>query len=282
MMLPLLLSLACLQESRDWSAYSKLSDVTNPNIMESSGLAPSLIRGGQYYTHNDSGDSARFFEIDLKGTLVRTYKVTGAEAVDWEDMASARIGGKPYLFFGDIGDNGERRESIVVYRVPEPKSEASNLEFDVKLTLHYPDKPHNAETLMVHPRTGDIYIVTKTSAGPSLIFVLPRPSRSGDYMLKKAGAVSISSIIKQGRLVTGGVISPDGKHVALKTYLGLFEFDAPAEFDKWVLKQPRSIEGGFNGQTESITYSPDGMSLIGTAEGRPCPIFRSTLPRKNN
>ena len=54
-------------------------------ITELSGLAASRTRDGVFYTHNDSGDGARFFAIDRTGALLATYTLEGVDANDIED-----------------------------------------------------------------------------------------------------------------------------------------------------------------------------------------------------
>lgn len=87
----------------------------DPRITESSGVAAGP---GVLWTHNDSGDSARFFALDRRCRTLATYSVVGARATDWEDMAR----GAGALWFGDIGDNASTRSGVVVYRVPEPRT----------------------------------------------------------------------------------------------------------------------------------------------------------------
>lgn len=257
---------------RDWDKLTLLTKLDDKEIDESSGVAPSHLRPGIFYTHNDSGDKPRFFSFDDKGHVTGSYSVPNAEATDWEDMASASIGGKSYLYFGDIGDNNEKRKSITVYRVPEPSPGAVPTAPDQVLVLNYPDGPHNAETLMVHPTAGDIYIVTKTSKGPSLVFKLPNPANSGRFDLAKIGEIQTGGPIDATKLTTGGDISPDGKHVVVRGYLGAWEFDAPARFDDWVKSKPRAIQTNVEPQGEAICYSTDGKSLITTSEGQPCQV----------
>ena len=87
--------------------------------------------------------------------------VAGAEHVDWEDIA---IRGRT-LYIGDIGDNLAQRPEIAVYRMPETSTVAE------KITLRYPDGPHDAEALLVDPRDGTIVIVTKNFSGPAGVYV---------------------------------------------------------------------------------------------------------------
>ena len=54
-----------------------------------------------------------------RGESRGVFRVTGAQARDWEDMApDLDRNGKSYLYIGDIGDNNDARAEIVVYRVP--------------------------------------------------------------------------------------------------------------------------------------------------------------------
>ena len=58
----------------------------DPRITESSGLA-SASTPGVVYTHNDSGDAARFFAVGPDGRTRTVYTVPGVQVRDWEDMA---------------------------------------------------------------------------------------------------------------------------------------------------------------------------------------------------
>src|SRR6185369_14434409 len=90
-------------------------------IAESSGLAAATREPAVWFTHNDSGDVARVFAVGADGRTLATYRLAGAEAIDWEDMAAAPAAdGTPTLWLADIGDNDARRDSVTVYAAPEP------------------------------------------------------------------------------------------------------------------------------------------------------------------
>ena len=255
-------------------------EINEKFIDESSGIAQGRVTPNTYYTHNDSGDTARFFRFNAQCKLTGTFSLKGAGAIDWEDMASAKIGGKSYLYFGDIGDNAEKRKYITVYRVQEPTGESRELDKFDRYVLTYPDGPHNAETLMVHPTTGDIYIVTKTSKAPSKVFKLKNPSKSSDYEMTLIGEVDVPILMSAGKLITGGVISPDGKFVALRTYLLAYEYPVKGKFDDWMKSSPASIRTIFDDQNESICYTIDGRNLLSSSEGSPCKIQRIPIQYK--
>ena len=151
----------------------------DPRIAESSGLATSSS-GDLVYTHNDSGDSARLFAVGLDGVTRTTYVLPGVEPRDWEDMARGPDeSGRSCLWIGDIGDNGARRDNgVLVHRVLEPQAPAATqvtTEKPTSFRLRYPDGPQDAETLLVHPRTGRLYLVTKPLAGAARVYAAPQP-----------------------------------------------------------------------------------------------------------
>ena len=267
-----------LGQTRSFGQPRTLAVIKDPRVTESSGVAPSQIHRDLYYTFNDSGDSARFFQFDRSGRVLNVFKVTNGENVDWEDMASATLDGKPYLFFGDIGDNAGRRPFIRVYRVPEPEDGNADVRADLILTLRYPDGSHNAETLLVQPKTGDITIVTKAALHPQGIYFLPRPRSSGSFVLKKLADIDVNANMRSAKLITGGAWSQDGRFVVLRTYIGAYEFPA-GDAMHWFERTPTLIKTNLEMQGEGITYTLDGKELITTSEGSPCPVSEIPILR---
>lgn len=257
-------------------------------IVESSGIAASRRNPDLFWTHNDSGDGPFIFAFDRQGKRRGVWRVEGAKARDWEDIA---VGPGPeqglsYLYLGDIGDNGETREEIVVYRIPEPaiaandaaasKTNPLRTETAEVIRAQYPDGAHNAEALLVHPRSGDIYIATKTTAPTTVIYKLSsKLSTTALNRLARIAEISIPSFV--GALVTGGAISPDGERVVLCDYLGAYELrlpaDATAGFDAIWTQPLLTLPIGPRGQGEAVGYSLDGKSILTTSEGRNSPIL---------
>ncbi|MBS1706032.1 MAG: hypothetical protein JST40_09170 [Armatimonadetes bacterium] len=265
------------QSHSKWNKTQKVCELDNKQINESSGIARSYLAPGQYYTHNDSGDTARFFRFDLKGHVSGEWNLSGVKATDWEDIASAKIKGKSYLYIGDIGDNKEIRPEIQIYKVPEPTQPSGKIVNFETYQVAYPDGAHNAETLLVDQKTGDVWIVTKTDKGPSSVYKLTAPAKSGKYTLKKMGTVEVGSIVPGSKLLTGGDVSPNNGFVVLRTYLAAFEFTVTKNFDTWFTAKPTRLELGVEGQGEAICYSTDGNSILTTSEGTPCPVSRGSF-----
>ncbi|HET6670980.1 MAG TPA: hypothetical protein VFH15_12195 [Pyrinomonadaceae bacterium] len=254
-------------------------------VKESSGLAASRSFPGVYWTHNDSGDGPFIYAFDVRG-IKGVWRLSGATARDWEDIAvgPGPSAGTNYLYIGDIGDNRGSRTEIVVYRVPEPelsprslsKSKAAATAPSEALRLRYPDGSHDAEALLVHPHTGNIYIVTKVAFANPEIYEAAAPLKTGRTItLNRVGTLEVPSLL--GGIITGGAISPDGRRVAFCDYMQGYEAvleNASSAFDT-IWKRPLvPISLGSRKQGEAITYRLDGKALLMTSEGSPMPLMQ--------
>jgi hypothetical protein len=267
----------------------------DPRITESSGLASSSTPG-VVFTHNDSGDDARFFAVDDTGRTVTTYALPDVQARDWEDMARGPDEqGRSSLWLGDIGDNNALRDhGLLVHRVREPvpgDREAVTTEPPTSFRLVYEDGPGDAEGLLVHPRTGRLYVVTKPLAGPAKVYAAPEVlDAEGRNLLELVAEVPLRATGTPGGpgigglaqlLVTAGDISPDGARVALRTYTDLYEWaiegdDVAAAFDAdpVVTPLPETRQG------EGLAYAPDGRSVLVSTEGAGAPVHRLTAQQQ--
>ena len=260
-------------------------------IAESSGLATSAS-GEIVYTHNDSGDDARFFAVGPDGGTRTTYVLPGVQARDWEDMARGPDEqGRSSLWLGDIGDNnGVRDRGLLVHRVrePEPTSrEQVRTERPTSFRLRYPDGPGDAETLLVHPRTGRLHVVTKPLAGPAGVYAAPeRLDPSGPNVLTLVGSAAVRATGTPGgpgigglanTLVTAGDVSPDGRRVALRTYTDLYEWTVPGDdLGAAFAGRPTVTPLPPTAQGEGLAYSADGRSVLVSSEGAGAPVHRLT------
>lgn len=251
--------------------------VRDQRVKESSGLAASPTRNDWLYTHNDSGDSARVFRIGPDGKVSAEIALPAVSVRDCEDMASATVGGVPYLYLGDIGDNEKRRDSVFVHRFREPGADGRVRRVET-FELVYPDGPRDAEALMVWPGSGELFLVEKTHGKPSGVYLLPGTAKPGRHVLQRVGEVRVGGDLAEAQMITGGDVALDGRHVVLRTYLGAYEFSAPdGRPDGWWRSKPTKIRTGLELQGEAIAYSRDGRWLYTSSEGSPCPIQRISI-----
>jgi hypothetical protein len=269
-----------------------LCNLQNRKVNESSGLVVSRRTPGVFWTHNDSGDGPNLFATDRKGRSLGRFTVTGATNVDWEDIAAGpQRSESATLYVGDIGDNGGNRNDTAVYRVREPKIDPAKLAQTgetapaERLPFRYADGHHDAETLLVDPRSEDILIVTKTDSGISGVYKFPMPLTPGrTATLQKVASLTFANPLRfrgraVGKLATGGDISADRNHVAIRTYTDGFEWDIRPgqDIDDALRTTPRTFGVPWLGQFESLCYSLDGRFLYTTSEGAPCPLWE--IPR---
>ncbi len=267
----------------------QLATLEDRRITESSGLVASRRNPGLFWTHNDSGDGPFVYAFDRAGRSRGTWRVEGAQAVDWEDIAAGPgpARGESYLYAGDIGDNGRARDFIVVYRFPEPEipaaapKETLATQAAEAIRLKYPDSAHNAEALAVHPTTGDIYVITKASAEAGVYKLAAPFDPKALNTLTKVATLRGPDFF--GTLVTGADISADGRRVALCDYAQGYELTLPAgsnDFDDIWRQAPAAYSLGPRMQGESIAYRLDGAALLATSERTPTPLFELVLPKK--
>lgn len=248
------------------------------DVRESSGVATSRLRPGIYWTHNDSGDGPNLFAFDDHGADLGKFTLTGAEAFDWEDISSAKIGGVAYLFVADVGDNALVRKSVKVYRVPEPTARPgahSVRKFDT-FELTYPDGASNCETILVWPN-GDIQLVTKSADGVCGVYHVASPKKSGRYRLKKLGQFKISGLGSWFRSTTGGDVSADGKRVTVRTYGSAFVWDVENP-QRWFQSKSKPVSMPFEVQGEAICFDESRGRFITTSEGMPCTVSFAKIP----
>jgi hypothetical protein len=265
-----------------------IATIKDTSISESSGLVASRTTPGAYWTHNDSGDGPFIYALDTHGDSFGTFRVSGAEALDWEDIAAGPgpQANRSYLYIGDIGDDDSARSEVVVYRVPEPtlstatrkftKSRPGSTEPAEAIRLRYPDGKHDAEALLVHPRTGNLYIITKVLLANPGVYEAVAPFTAGQSItMRKVAEPRVPSLF--GGVITGGSISPDGRRVALCDYFQGYEIVLPqgaSSFDDIWKQKMIDFDLGKRKQGESITYRLDGRALLATSEGKQPPLIQ--------
>lgn len=260
------------------------TEIDIPALNESSGLVASQRNPGLLWSHNDSGTPATLYAFSGDGRPVATLTLPGFDMQDWEDLSiGPGADGQPFgaLYVGDIGDNGASREAVRVFRVAEPDLTGVAPGDPVALTaapgtveelvLTYEDGARDAESLLVDPRDGSVYVATKTTAETARLYraEFAPPGQTG--MLRFEGDVAIPGLIGVTRLLTGGSVSHDATRVVLRTYVGAWWWPvAPGQSitDALTAVPERSALPVMR-QGEAVAFSDDGATLYVTSEGSP-------------
>ena len=268
----------------DWPWFQagvQVGTVQEPDVTEASGLGGSRANPGVLWVHNDSGDSARAFAMDTLGNALGTYNIVGADAVDWEDMTvgPGPVPDQQYLYLGDIGDNLALRGGVLpavkVYRVAEPTVALDqtpgkfNLAGAEAITLVYPDGARDAETLMVDPITGDLYVVSKRET-LSRVYRAP----AGDLVDGATVTLEFKAELPWG-WATGGDISPDGRWILIRGYDNASLWTRPEEGDLWEAFDQPPVEVPLisEPQGEAVGFDANGWGYFTVSEGTAEPIY---------
>ncbi|MFF4143451.1 WD40 repeat domain-containing protein [Streptomyces sp. NPDC001698] len=234
--------------------------IKDPRIKESSGLAASHLHPGVYWTHNDSGYGPQIYAVDGRtGETVATVTLSGIGKP--RDMEAISIGPGNQIYVGDIGDNLDGTWPYVwIYRLPEPKELKDQTIRATQYVVKYADGPRNAESMVVHPKTGRVYIIDKKEDGGHLYEGPAELSPSGTNVFKPIAPVDLWA--------TDAALSPDGTHLAVRGYFGGIHYD----WNGGRIKRAGRLDVPLQGQGESVTYSVDGTKLLYGSEGSESPV----------
>ena len=261
--------------------------VQDTRVDELSGLSESIRYPGYFWANNDSNDSLRCFLISPEGKTVAVINLVGFANIDTE---SVRVGGTPeqsFVYVGDIGDNRSRRAEVAIYRFVEPQIDVEkfdqNLDIEPeKMILKYGDgKATDAETLLVD-NNHRIGIVTKSLLG-SKLWITPQPFVAGAQTLQPEGTVPLREWRQRDQpfsaLFTDGVISNDGKSVALLTYKTVYIWQISEGVDLQglakVLSTPPQIRENLPElkQPEALSFRCGNAQIAVSSEGLNPPVM---------
>jgi len=238
-------------------------------LLESSGLARSLMNKDILYSHNDSGGEASVFAIDTSGNLVAEIRLDNVKNRDWEEIATWRHPktNTAYIYVGEIGDNKARYQNLSFYRFAEPQLTDCLIvvnDYD-KIDFVYEDGARDAEAFFVEPKTGDIYIISKREDQVG-IYKLPYPQQTGVILrAEKMG-------VMQMNWVTAADISPDGKQILVKNYGSVRKFRVRGNaIVKALSGKGKDLPYQLEPQGEAICFDHSGKgyyTLSEAAEGR--------------
>ena len=220
----------------------------DPTIDESSGL---VDLGDTVLTVNDSGAGPVVYAVDPhSGETVGRTTYTTDSVVDVEALAPGHGGS---VWVGDIGDNRAQRMSVAVYELPAVTAGDRTVSAQ-RYDLQYRGGPRDAEALLVHPRTGRLYVVSKGLFGGQ-VFEAPASLRADRPNV-------LRPVADIGGLVTDGAFFPDGRHVLLRSYSTATAYDS----ERW--RSPAGMPLPDQPQGEGLAMAPSGEQVLVSTEGR--------------
>jgi hypothetical protein len=266
-----------------YAAPVLLANIGSAELAELSGIAASTRNPGVLFAHNDRA-RAVVYALGEDGALRGTFTMDDAAAVDVEDLAVGPCPAGSCLYLADIGGNLSPRTEFAILRLTEPALSGSGPAPDVtvefeRFRFEYDDGAnHNAEGLLVEPRTGAVYVVTKVADGqPSSVYRLPHPLDAQAINV----AVKVTDLPvprADDRAASAAAAHPCGAGFVVRTYDAVYEFRVAPEaaFEDAFGVEPVSVPAADEPQSEGIAYLPDGSGFITAGETASAPIFRTT------
>jgi hypothetical protein len=270
-----------------WSEPVKAGELPIATIMEASGMA--VASTGDRLYHINDGNAPVFHVTDLQGGALQSVRISNFTPLDIEDLGLGPCGTATCLFVADIGDNAARRQTVQIALARESATFAAELVPERVVTARYPDGPHDAEAIAIHP-SGDLLLVTKARTGfggPAQLFRLRAAQlvAGGEQAFEPLGTIPMPALTNQGmiplRVVTAMDIAPDGQRFVLLTYDMGFEFafdpvkPLPATFVEGQTHRAFTIAALV--QPEAIAYERAGRSVVYSTEsvrGSVAPLMR--------
>ena len=249
------------------SNYGQLKFITKlpKKIDEASGIVQ--LKDSTAWLINDSGDADKIYKVNFQGELLREFKVDNAKNKDWEDLAKDEKGN---VYIADIGNNNNRRQELIIYKVPNPEKEKGSRIEAKKIKFSYPDQkkfPPKKKNLKYDAEASfywdnHIYIITKNRADPfdgeALIYKVP--SKKGTYEATRVGSFFPCKEFATCR-ITAADISPDGQKIVLLSYGKLWLF---TEFsgDDFTNGKIQFIDLGATTQLEAVCFKDNDNLLL--------------------
>jgi len=262
------------------AAIGKLED---PNIREASGLARSQRQDNVFWVINDNGAKEWVHAINPRGKRIGEFDLKKSDNVDWEDLASFSMDGKPYLLVADIGDNDARFKTRTLYVVEEPvaaRNEKARVAWRVK--FRYPDGPRDAESAAVDIENQRALVLTKRDI-PPVLYELPLQTADDEKITAK-WLGTITSLPPPSRQdvefapktkdwhwqPVGMDISADNLAAVILTYRAVYYYTRQPDQDWFDALNARPIRvslGNFR-NAEAIAFGNDTRMVVVTGENK--------------
>ncbi|WP_192821732.1 hypothetical protein [Rufibacter sp. LB8] len=239
-----------------------------PSLVEESSGLELADQPNTYWTHNDAGNEAVLYKINEKGKLLSQLQVNGTENKDWEDLAQDTKG---FLYIGDMGDNGNRRKDLRIYKMSMKNGNRVQV-----LNFTYADKPKgkiekearnfDCEAFFWH--ANHLYLISKDRGQSKTAKLYSLPDTPGTHVAKLLAKKDFPG------QVTSADLSPDGRNLAVLTFGKVYLYPVAAGSTQFFSKAPKVLELPRSGQVEAVVFKNNKTLIISNEEGS---LYRYSL-----
>jgi len=260
-----------------------IGELEDGKIREASGLARSQRGANVLWVINDNGAREWVHAISPRGARRGEFDLKKSKNRDWEDLASFKLEGTPYLLVADIGDNEARRKTRTLYVVEEPEAEKkgkAKVAWDIE--FRYPDGPRDAESVAVDVENGRALVLSKRDIPPVLYELPLSPADDKTLTAKRLGPmislprpsrqdVEFAPKTKDWHWQPVGMdISEDNLAAVVLTYRAVYYYERQPEQDWFdaLNTRPRRVSIGNLKNAEAVAFGDDGRRVIVTGENK--------------
>jgi hypothetical protein len=265
-----------------------IGQLEDSDIVEASGLARSQRSANVLWTHNDNGADEWLHAIGPRGERLGEFDLRKSKNVDWEDLASFTLDGKPYLLVADIGDNDARHKTRSLYIVKEPPAKKKDREkVDWHVRFDYPDGPRDAESIAVDIENRRALLLSKRDI-PPVLYEIPLLTETDDTVTaRRLGAVR--SLPRPSRQdvefapktkdwhwqPVGMDISQDNRAAVILTYRAVYYYERAIGQDWFEALNTAPLRVGIGNfrNAEAIAFGDNRRTVVVTGENKHSPIL---------
>jgi hypothetical protein len=167
------------------------------SLSEISGLT--FLNDTTLVCHNDGGNEATLYFLNLSGDVVHQVEVVNAKNRDWESITSD----EDYLYIADVGNNKNKRKNLAIFKVPKAeilKKETVNAE---KIEISYFEQNafppaddqlyFDAEAMFFYQDSLHIFTKCRTKPFDGISYQYTVSTNPGVYVLKKRNSIFIGN-----------------------------------------------------------------------------------------
>lgn len=258
----------------------KLGHLENKDLIELSGLAVSREDNNLLWAINDSGNEPDLFALDASGRDLGKIRIENVENTDWEAIASGPCEfSNSCIFIADIGDNRAKRDELQIHIIVEPKVGVNSVSPSKTLKFRFPNAAHDAESLMVNPKDGTIYLIEKKlfkeKSLKQRIFKLIEDKNLSEgknaYLVEFAQISANFSPNEYIGSITDATFDDNGEYFYFRDYENVYKSKQQLQEGKII--DAIKLDNVQLKQGESIAKIPNSESLIVSSEGKNEAIF---------
>lgn len=229
------------------------------SLTEASGII--AINEESFWVHNDSRNAPVLFNIDSKGKIIQIKRISNATNFDWEDLTYDKDGN---FYIGDFGNNQNKRQSMQIYKIPNPENiaeeriQAETISFTLSDQTQFPPERvnWNFDIEAMVSFNNNLYLFSKNNTYPYSGYckMYRLPNVPGEHIAELVDSVHLGESYFESS-ITSASLSEDLKHLVLLSYNRLFVFSC-FENDSF-----------FSGHSSvfrfSSTTQKEGLSFLG-------------------